>query len=156
MKTIKFIMLGVLVAFSSTLFAQEQSKTTPEMRAQKITQDLTKELSLTKDQIVKIKPLNLEMSKKWSDIKTNGAEANKPFLTKMEAKYKAILTADQFTKFKALVDKSLKKMEAKRTETANQNQSLKAVQPKQVKVHTIKTLPAKQLKTTPIEESQKQ
>lgn len=133
MKTLRILILGALVSITSVSFAQEQQQAnkelTPEMRAERATKKMTADLSLTKDQIEKVKAINLEFAKKRDAMKaesTQDKEANKALRAEMDAKFKTVLTPEQMTKMKEL---EKERMETKQVETATPTAQPATLQP---------------------------
>ena len=91
-------------------FAQNDQSTTksstPEQRAERITNWMTKKLTLTADQKTKIYDVNLKYAKLNQETRTNDADNRKAMRQELmasekerEDEFKAILTPDQFTSF---------------------------------------------------------
>jgi Spy/CpxP family protein refolding chaperone len=148
MKTLRILMLGAVVSFTSVSFAQEQGRkeVTPEMRAERMTKKMAVDLALTKDQIQKVHSLNLEAAKKQDAMraeKEQSKEANKAFRTEMEAKYKTVLTPEQMTKMKELEKQRMETRQVKSATPAQNGQPAIKAQP----VMRVQT--AKQMKIEP-------
>jgi hypothetical protein len=126
MKKLKLFTLGIACSFCFSFLAQSQI--TPEQRAEKMTRDLSAELGLSAEQVQKIKPINLEVANKYDEIIKNGVEANRPFISQVETKYKGILTSQQFEKFTAMEQETLKKMETEHTNNSIKQSSLQQSQ----------------------------
>lgn len=90
-------------------FAQEGRggpKATPAERAQKLTDMMTKQLSLTAAQVPQVQAINLKYADQLNEVREQpkgekGAkhEAVKDLVAKKDAEIKAVLTADQFTAY---------------------------------------------------------
>ena len=126
MKRLVVVIFATLFAVSA--FAQEKAgkkgkhKHTPEQRAEKVANKLKEKLSLTDSQTVAVKTITLEAAQKKMEIKADSTldktarkEKMKAIRTDADAKIKAVLTADQQTKY----DEMKKKKEAKRKEKKN-------------------------------------
>jgi Spy/CpxP family protein refolding chaperone len=75
---------------------------TPEQRAEARTQQLAKSLSLTAEQTEKVRQLNLAQAKEMQAVRTKNAanrEEAKAARDRHDAQLKAILSADQYTKY---------------------------------------------------------
>jgi periplasmic protein CpxP/Spy len=90
------------------------SKRTPEERASKMTERMTKELVLTADQQAKMKAIILKREQE----RESRMKEEKLRIEKLEADIKAILTPEQFQKF-----------EQKRTETKQNFKNKRAANP---------------------------
>lgn len=108
MKSIqKLIALGLMVFLTiNVVIAQRGNKNvTPEVRAQKQTERLTKHLSLTESQTTQIAAINLEFANKMTAIKGNTTDkkaskaAFKTLKTEQSTAIKAVLTPEQLTKY---------------------------------------------------------
>ena len=104
----KILILLVAVIFSTgNVFAQDgKSKSkTPEQKAEMKTQKMTKEFILTVDQQKKMKALLLKRELEKVEMRKKRMARK----AKMEAEMKAILTPEQFTKWKENRAKKKKK-----------------------------------------------
>jgi Spy/CpxP family protein refolding chaperone len=151
MKTLRILMLGAVVSFTSVSFAQEQGRkeVTPEMRAERMTKKMAVDLALTKDQIQKVHSLNLEAAKKQDAMraeKEQSKEANKAFRTEMEAKYKTVLTPEQMTKMKEL---EKQRMETRQVKSATPATPAQNGQPAIKAQPVMRVQTAKQMKIEP-------
>ncbi len=112
--SIKFLaIVAVFVSLNLTASAQRGDKSiTPEQRAEKVTERMTKHLDLDTNQALKVKDLNLTLAAKMKAIK----DANKGDRAAVKKEVKAlrddhklalqdILTEEQWTKFAAHVEK---------------------------------------------------
>ncbi len=100
--------LFVFFAINLTLEAQrpQGAKLTPEEKAQKRTERMTEKLGLDKDQITKVKEINLkiakikhEQRKNASGDKTAMREAMQKIRIENNEELKLVLTEEQFEKF---------------------------------------------------------
>jgi periplasmic protein CpxP/Spy len=106
MKTFKFGLLVVSFLAASLTFGQEKTKLTPEQRADRKTEHMAKQLSLTPEQTNKVSVLNRGIAQKNESIRSNprmtaeqkqaALKANKEH---HETSLKSILTAEQFEKY---------------------------------------------------------
>ena len=103
----KLIALGLMIFFSINLAtAQDGDKNrTPETRAQKQTERLTKKLSLNETQVTQIAAINLEYANKMAALKSDSADkeanktAKKSLRTEQSSAIKALLTPEQVEKY---------------------------------------------------------
>lgn len=114
----KLIIVTILLSSFHFLKAQSlENPGTPEERAEKMTTKMKEELALTKDQIPKVKALNLKYAaitqKEVIDPKLNtwamynkGMKINK----KKEAELQSLLTKDQWTKYEAMKTSAMSTM----------------------------------------------
>lgn len=104
MKRNLILVMSMLIAMVAS--AQDSSKSqTPEERAERLTRQMEKRLSLTPEQIPQVKAIHLEAAKKKEELKadtTKGPDKK----VKMEAiektrdeKLKAVLTSEQYNKY---------------------------------------------------------
>ncbi len=113
-----YLLLAILFA-TSTAFAQQQQRRTPEERAQNQVQWMQKNLSITDDQGKKAYDIILRYAKEAQN--TMGAPAGndkKEAMEKMqqdrESELKGILTGDQYQKYLAHVQEMQEKMRERR------------------------------------------
>jgi protein CpxP len=99
----------------------EKEAKTPEERAEKQTQNMTKKLALTDDQVSRIKELNLQRAQQMQAIKTKYAaekkgrgEEMKVIMTNWESQVKSVLNTDQYAKLKAMQEERKAKMKEHR------------------------------------------
>jgi periplasmic protein CpxP/Spy len=96
-----------------------QQDQTPEQRAAKQTQRLTKVLTLTNDQAAQIQPMLLELNQK-RDAMRNASDKRaamkemRDLVTTQDEKMKTILNADQYTKYQDIKDDAREKMRGKK------------------------------------------
>ena len=91
----KYILtIGLFVAMAANTFAQKGQQRSPEERAQKSTEMMEKNLSLTADQKTKIYAASLERGKAMEALRTAAGEGNQPDQEQMKAisqKYNKVL-----------------------------------------------------------------
>jgi periplasmic protein CpxP/Spy len=98
--------------------AQQQDQT-PEQRAAKQVQRLTKALTLTNDQVAQIQPMLLELNQK-RDAMRNASDKRaamkdmRDLVTAQDDKMKTILNADQYTKYQDIKDEAKDRMRGKK------------------------------------------
>jgi len=104
-KKLIFIILFAVLG-TAAMYAQQGQRTTPEERAKTQTEALVKELSLTKEQTVKVDSINLRYARLSQEVISNAGgdrEAMQRAMTenygKQTAATKAVLTAEQVTKY---------------------------------------------------------
>jgi len=126
MKNSKIIALALFVL--TTTFSIAQKNKTPEKRAEILTEKMKSELLLSDDQVQKIAQINLDISLKNNQIKSDesmGLEAKKIALKESRkvrvAKLKDVLTVSQFEKMKKMkkekrAHKSIKKNKEEKAE----------------------------------------
>jgi periplasmic protein CpxP/Spy len=96
-----------------------QQDQTPEQRAAKQVQRLTKALTLTNDQVAQIQPMLLELNQK-RDAMRNASDKRaamkdmRDLVTAQDDKMKTILNADQYTKYQDIKDDAREKMKGKK------------------------------------------
>lgn len=120
----KIIFSSLLVVFAIGGFAQaDKAKakgTTPEQRAERITNWMNKKLTLTADQKTKIYDVNLKYAKLNQETRTSEADDQKAMHQDLranekerEAEFQGILTPEQFQSFqtakKELVEKRIER-----------------------------------------------
>jgi periplasmic protein CpxP/Spy len=92
-----------------------QQDQTPEQRATKQVQRLTKALTLTNDQVAQIQPMLLELNQK-RDAMRNASDKRaamkdmRDLVTAQDEKMKTILNADQYTKYQDIKDEAKDRM----------------------------------------------
>jgi periplasmic protein CpxP/Spy len=96
-----------------------QQDQTPEQRATKQVQRLTKVLTLTNDQVAQIQPMLLELNQK-RDAMRNASDKRaamkdmRDLVTAQDDKMKTILNADQYTKYQEIKDDAKEKMRGRK------------------------------------------
>ncbi len=102
------ILMGLFFIAAITNVADAQQKT-PEQKAQYQTAEMTKSLSLTKDQSTKVNEIVLRYAEKIDAVRQNsGLEAEakqdqvKDLRQEREQALQTVLTADQFKKYQEL------------------------------------------------------
>ena len=110
----KLMIVAALASMTLAAQAQEKEKRTPQERAKARTEHMTKELALSPDQQAKVEAINLKYADQVEAVRsereaerTAKREAAKAMHDAHDAEMKAVLTADQYTKWVA------KKQEAK-------------------------------------------
>ena len=109
MKNLKFLTLAMFILSSVTFFAQDKKSKTPEQKAQKLTEKMQSDLSLTPEQTDQISIINLGIAQKNHSVKMNktmsaedkkiARKENQKARTQM---YKEVLTVSQFETMKKL------------------------------------------------------
>lgn len=101
--------------------AQTKAHKTPEQKAQHMTQVLQKKLDLTADQSVKVNAILLTKAVQMDSLKQNRStdrkanrQARRAVLTNLDGQLKAVLTADQQTKYAELKAQMKDRMKHKR------------------------------------------
>lgn len=124
MKYIKAVLVGISVFLGSVnLHAQERAKLTPQQRAEKHTERMTKQLSLDDSQKAKVYEINLGTAMKNERVRTNTEltpEGKKEKIkshqdTRME-QLKGVLTAEQYKKLETQQAERQLKRSAKKQE----------------------------------------
>jgi periplasmic protein CpxP/Spy len=96
-----------------------QQEQTPEQRATKQVQRLTKALTLTNDQAVQIQPMLLELNQK-RDAMRNATDKRaamkdmRDLVSTQDEKMKTILNADQYVKYQDIKDDAKERMRGKK------------------------------------------
>tara|TARA_B100001250_G_C19635578_1_gene715790 strand:- start:515 stop:904 length:390 start_codon:yes stop_codon:yes gene_type:complete len=127
MKNLKFLTLAMFILSSVTSFAQNKKSKTPEQKAQKLTEKMQADLSLSAEQTDQIASINLGIAQKNHSVKMNetmsvedkkvARKENQKARTQM---YKEVLTVTQFETMKKL----------KRQKRANRKPAKKIIQEK--------------------------
>ena len=109
MKNLKFLTLAMFILVSVTSFAQDKKSKTPEQKAQKLTEKMQADLSLSDEQTDQIASINLGIAQKNHSVKMNktmsvedkkiARKENQKARTQM---YKDVLTVAQFETMKKL------------------------------------------------------
>ncbi|HTH57642.1 MAG TPA: hypothetical protein VL728_16445 [Cyclobacteriaceae bacterium] len=107
-------------AFAQT--DQSTAKTsTPEQRAERITNWMSEKLTLTADQKTKVYDINLKYAKLNSETRTNDSANRNAMLQELNAsekererEFQAVLTADQFKSFQTAKQQLLKRSSLRR------------------------------------------
>jgi protein CpxP len=120
MKKIFMMALGLLFAVSGAM-AQEKTATVkpapnPEVRAEKFTKRMTRELGLDAAQQERVKGINLDRFKQLSEARATNAGDKKAVQQKVKEindlyfqNLKAVLTPEQFAKFQTLKEEMKEK-----------------------------------------------
>jgi periplasmic protein CpxP/Spy len=89
-----------------TTQANAKQRKTPEEKAQALTQRMTSNLGLTADQTAKVQAINLDKTQKLAALKTKyagdrkqGFQEGKAIRQEWDSELKAVLSADQYTKY---------------------------------------------------------
>jgi periplasmic protein CpxP/Spy len=96
-----------------------QQEQTPEQRATKQVQRLTKALTLTNDQAAQIQPMLLELNQK-RDAMRNASDKRaamkdmRDLVTAQDEKMKTVLNSDQYTKYQDIKDEAKDRMRGKK------------------------------------------
>ena len=106
----RFAFIPLLLLFTATaIFAQDKDYGTPEERAQKMTQEMAKQLPLTEAEVAPVKALNLKYAKIiqaevidqdlgwWSSYRKI-----KKINTEKEAHLKALLSESQYKNYEGM------------------------------------------------------
>lgn len=118
----KLILVGASVLMMSVMAVAQPGKPrkTSQERVENQTEKLTKELSLTPEQVVKVKEI---LSSKVSEMdsvrakKMSGADKKdvrtdrKAAMEKTDAELKAVFTPEQYTKYRAMLEEKKDKMQ---------------------------------------------
>jgi hypothetical protein len=145
MKTFKFGLLALSFLVAGLSFSQEKTKMTPEQRADKKTEHMAKQLSLTPEQTNKVSVLNRGIAQKNESIRSNpkmtaeqkqaALKANKQH---HEASLKSILTAEQFEKYQQnQAAKSVKKEEMQKSKPAPKKELPKKVEEETIELEEL-------------------
>lgn len=116
MKSIsKFLALAAIVLFASVTVLNAQKKGTPQERADKKTERLTKELNLSSEQTEQVRAIYLAYAEKAAEARANSEEKEKgkrkgkgqrgENREAMKAELKTVLTEEQFAKFETMKPK---------------------------------------------------
>lgn len=105
------ILTALALAVGMSLMAQDanagKDKKTPEERAAKRTEQMTKDLGLSSEQVAKVNTINLNFARYSSDVEAAGKGADvegrtKALKAKRDAELKAVLTPEQYTKYEEI------------------------------------------------------
>lgn len=117
----KLAVLALVTLFSMSAFAQEKTKKTPEERATKLTEKMTKKLDLTAEQAAKVKQINLDAATKKQTLKAANKGKRKEIREQVKAietdrstQINLVLTDDQKVKYAKMEKHAKKKMKARR------------------------------------------
>lgn len=109
----KLIVLTIAALFAVTAFGQEKRQSTPEARAEKVTNKMKEKLNLTDEQVAKIKAINLDAAKKKDELKGKGKDQRKEMRTQVksieddrDSKILEVLTEEQKAQYKKMREKS--------------------------------------------------
>jgi len=91
----------------------------PKQRAEKMTEQMVKDYTLTDVQKEKVHTLNMDMSQKMSDIKTDDRAARRTQMQTIREDYnkklKEVLTEDQYKKYTKAEEERAKNMRNRNT-----------------------------------------
>lgn len=95
-----------------------KDKKTPEEKAAKRTEQMTKDLGLSAEQVAKVNTINLNFARYNADVKAAGAGADvkgrtEALKSKRDAQLKEVLTPEQYTKYEAIRAKKAAEKKAK-------------------------------------------
>lgn len=119
------ILTTLALAVGMSLMAQDanagKDKKTPEERAAKRTEQMTKDLGLSSEQVAKVNTINLNFARTANDVKQIQDPATRKgrmdaLKTKRDAELKAVLTTEQYDKMVALREKKKDGVKEKRQE----------------------------------------
>lgn len=122
-----FVMTVLFVATFAIATAQQRQRPSAEERAKSQTERLEKLVTLTADQKTKIQAINLDLAKKMDDEMKNNQGNREAMRTKMQeidktrdAKYKEVLTEEQYKKYTEDKAKREKEMQERRGQRRSQ------------------------------------
>lgn len=100
------LMLAVVAIATMSMFAQESMKPrrSPEERTEKIVEKMKTDLSLSNDQVSKLKPIILKREhqrEEWRAKMSTEKESHKKMARETEEDFKKILTPEQMEKLKS-------------------------------------------------------
>ena len=106
-------------AQDATVQSVAQQGQTPEQRAINQVQRLSKSLTLSNDQVAQIKPLLLELNQKRDAMrdasdKRAAMKDMRDLVSAQDDKMKAILNADQYTKYQDIKDEAKDRMRGRK------------------------------------------
>lgn len=103
MKNKFMLFLGLMLAVTISVSAQQGQRRTAEERTKATIERLTESLTLTKDQVTKLEPIilanNQEMDKAFKDGQRPDRETMQKNRAAMNEKFKGILTEEQYKKY---------------------------------------------------------
>lgn len=118
------LLLALLTGLSAAAQEKKQDgKTpkTPEQKAEQMTKRMEKKLSLTPEQVTKVKAINLEAASQLHTLKeeakksgTKNKEARKAIRDEHDKKLSAVLTPEQMTEYRKLKEQRMAKMKEKK------------------------------------------
>ena len=123
MKSLKsLIVLGLIVMGSTASFAQEERKQkTPEEKAQRMTQKMSENLSLSEEQAAELEGVNIQFVNDLMAVKSDESmekESKKAKLSELktnhDSKLKEILTEEQYTQYEAAAEEKMAHREEKK------------------------------------------
>ena len=102
----------------------QMMKKTPEERAEKMTNRLKMTLNLSDDQVAKAREINLKTAQSMKEVKEKHKQEMMSDFKKIEdetdARYKEILTAEQFAKYQQMKEQRKQKMKEKMKKMENE------------------------------------
>lgn len=114
----KSVLMAMAFIIGGIAFGQQQNTTSPDLRADKVTEKMATKLGLTPDQKAKISDINRGIAKKNDGIRQTSQftpeQKHEIVMSNYEAAksmYKGVLTAEQYAKFEQM-EKT--RMEAKK------------------------------------------
>lgn len=120
MNKIRALFLGLIAVFAVNTVMADETKTN-ELKAKEKTKMLTSQIMLTAEQMPQVEALYLEGFNKLDQIKaeksTVTTEDKQAVINEQETKLKAILTADQWTKYETTKIRKAEKVSKTSTTT---------------------------------------
>jgi len=116
-----FLLIGLLFAFNIA-YAQKKTSSTPEERANKLTEWMKTNLQLNDDQVTQVQNINLKYANKTQGLQTQSMSRNEKMQTlkandkAKDAELKNIFTTDQYNTYQAKKDEVRKQMKEKMRE----------------------------------------
>ena len=111
------LMLSLLISSTIAYGQQQAPQRSPEERAQRQTQWMRQNLSLTDDQNKKVYDIMLNSAKQMETARTSGDKSQmKSLKDRKDASVKGVLTGDQFQKYQQHESLMQEKMQQRRTE----------------------------------------
>jgi hypothetical protein len=119
--TAYFLVVIIMLLCGHLIFSQQQSVKSPEERAQKLTDVLTKKLELTTDQSNSIYGIFLSQAQQVDNLRTNKPASKEEFRQSVmdirnqtDSLLQNILSQDQYQKFEELKQKIIDRMKNKK------------------------------------------
>lgn len=116
------ILTTLALAVGMSLMAQDanagKDKKTPEERAAKRTEQMTKDLGLSAEQVAKVNTINLNFARYSSDVEAAGAGADvagrtEALKSRRDVQLKEVLTPEQYAKYEEIRAKKAAEKKAK-------------------------------------------
>jgi hypothetical protein len=115
MKTLFFTLSLMIAGMASAQHGHgERKKLSPQEKAEKMTVKMKTELNLSPDQETKVRQANLEFVTKNQELKDQSRDAKLQNRTQHQETLKSILTPEQQTKAKEMMDERKEKAQARR------------------------------------------